>query len=172
MRGGALAGDAVWVTGRLGDSAGGLRLLRNGADDFPELVTRHNRPTPRVAEARQLMRTGAVHAMMDVSDGLAGDLGHLCRVSGLGATIDESALPFSAELRAASKQFGWDPLALALHGGEDYELLFTTSPSIGPPTADGCRVTRVAMMEPASGLRLRRRDGTVVSLDARGFQHF
>jgi thiamine-monophosphate kinase len=171
-RAGALAGDAVWVTGSLGDSAGGLRLLRGGTGDFPELVTRHNRPTPRVLEARQLIRTGAVHAMMDVSDGLAGDLGHLCRMSGLGATIDEPALPYSAELRAASKHFDWDPLALALHGGEDYELLFTTHPSLAPPSLDGCRVTRVAVMEPAPGLRLRRRDGTVVSLDARGFQHF
>lgn len=171
LRGGARAGDGIWVTGTLGDSAAGLRLLQAGNSDFPSLILRHNRPSARVDAGISLAGSGTLHAMMDISDGLAGDLGHLCRESGVGATLDQSALPVSEELRRAARALRWDPLDLVLHGGEDYELLLTLPPDVAPPDL-GVRVTRIGAIEAEPGLRLRRADGGVVPLEARAFQHF
>jgi thiamine-monophosphate kinase len=170
-RAGARPGDAIWVTGSLGDSAAGLRLLLAGAPDFPALVHRHTRPVPRIREAAALAAGGAVHAMMDISDGLAGDLGHLCDESGTGALLDRAALPLSTDLRAAAARHGWDPMDLALHGGEDYELLFTTEPDWDARAA-GCPLTRIGVMESEPGLRIRDGEGRVTPLEAKAFRHF
>jgi thiamine-monophosphate kinase len=170
-RRGARPGDAIWVTGTLGDSAAGLRLLREGGGDFPALVHRHTRPIPRIREGAALAASGGVHAMMDISDGLAGDLGHLCEESEVGALIDAAALPIGADVREAAAQYGWDPLDLALHGGEDYELLFATAPGRDAPSA-GCAVTRIGIIESRPGLRIGDDGGRVTPLEARAFRHF
>ena len=121
----AAPGDLIAVTGALGDSAGGLRLLLAGEGDRAlgerSLAQRHLRPTPRVAEGLVLRRLG-VRAAMDVSDGLIADVGKMCAASGVGAVIDAGRVPVGEQLRRA---FPNDWTDLALTGGEDYELVFT-----------------------------------------------
>ena len=125
-RDGAAPGDAVCVTGTLGAAAAGLRLLREGWDDRLDLRLAHLRPQPRVPEAG-ILRRHLPSAMIDVSDGFAADLGHLCRSSGVEAWVDPARLPV-ADLRSPAGGAyapGLDALELALSGGEDYELCFT-----------------------------------------------
>ena len=143
-RRGARPGDAVCVTGRLGASAAGLALLRAGLAPRADLAMAHLRPTPRVREA-EVLRGYLPSAMIDVSDGFAADLSHLCAASGVGAQVDAAALPL-ADL--AGLPLDLDPLDLALHGGEDYELCFTIDP------------TRAQ----AAGVAVRERTGTAVSV--------
>ncbi len=121
LRSTAEEGDVLFVTGYLGDSAGGLLSLQKGLD-FPDLQKKHLRPIPRLAEGRALAEVGG-RAMIDISDGLAGDLQHLCRASGKGAVVWESAIPLSDGLKDLCQTLGLSPLELALFGGEDYELL-------------------------------------------------
>ena len=127
-RHGARPGDDIYVTGTLGDSALGLKFLRRakrtrGATNARArtLVMRHHRPTPRLAAGALLAQNGLATAMIDVSDGLVQDLGHICRASGIGATIHSDRLPLSVAYRALC---GKDGIGKALSGGEDYELLF------------------------------------------------
>lgn len=127
----ARAGDLICVTGALGDSAAGLRCILEGCargTNENSLIHRHYHPLPRVTEGIALAAAGA-HAMMDISDGIASDLRHILKASGVGARVDCASLPLSAELLAACSQHSWDPVALALEGGEDYELLFTIDPA-------------------------------------------
>jgi thiamine-monophosphate kinase len=124
-RGGAHAGDAVAVSGHLGDSAGGLRLLTGGVDCPPETAAHlrraHLRPEPPVELGRAAVAAG-LRCAIDISDGLAQDLGHVCELSGLGAVVHADRLPVSDHLRRA---FPDEATALAATGGEDYELLLT-----------------------------------------------
>jgi thiamine-monophosphate kinase len=141
-RSGAKPGDLVLVTGALGAAAAGLRLLEQGArlDGEGELAAsgvwtessggavRHCLraqldPEPPLAFARALAEVELLHAAIDVSDGLSGDLRCLCEASGVGATIDAFAVPVDAQAAGLERARGGEPLALALHGGEDYELL-------------------------------------------------
>lgn len=126
-RGGARPGDLVCVTGTLGDSAAGLKCIldgvgRDGLVNY--LIQRHYRPEPKV-EAGIALAAAGVHAMLDISDGVASDLRHILDASGVGARVDVRSLPLSAELRSLAQRQGWDTAVLALEGGEDYELLFT-----------------------------------------------
>jgi thiamine-monophosphate kinase len=127
-RSGAMAGDMIGVTGTLGASAAGLRLLELDPDDprrraatANQLIEAHLRPEPRVALGAALLEQGAT-AAMDLSDGLLGDLPKILAVSGVAARLDEGAIPVAAAVRAL---FPDEWLDLALRGGEDYELLFT-----------------------------------------------
>lgn len=122
-RSGAGAGDLVFVSGTLGDSALALHQLLSGRTPVPELARRHHRPSARLDLGRQLAAVG-VSAMIDISDGLLADLGHLLKASAVGAEITTAALPLSV---AFQRQMAQDPdlLRFALAGGEDYELLFT-----------------------------------------------
>lgn len=122
LRSGAAPGDRIWVTGPLGAAAAGLRLLRAGGEVPAELRRAHARPSPRLAEGRAARLAGAT-AMVDVSDGLAADLGHLADASGVGFALDE--LPVAA---------GATPEEAA-GGGEDYELVFTAPPGVDVPAA-------------------------------------
>ncbi len=159
-RSGARPGDAVLVTGPLGGS----------------LLGRHLRPTPRVAEALAIVEAATVHAMIDLSDGLASDLGHILEESGnLGATIDAASIPIHADAHAASRLDGRPSLDHALGDGEDFELCLTLDPAeadrllAGPPP--GLTFARVGTIDAEPGLRLRRPDGSVVPLAAQGFDH-
>ena len=118
-RGGAEVGDAICVTGELGGAAGGLIALERQID-APGPIERQRRPRPRVAEGRTAAQEGAT-AMIDLSDGLAMDLGHILEASGVGCEVDLGKLPIDDGLGA----LGVDPVELAVTGGEDYELLFT-----------------------------------------------
>ncbi|MCR4863899.1 MAG: thiamine-phosphate kinase [Bacteroidales bacterium] len=135
-RSSAVPGDLICVTGPLGDSAAGLQAILQGvrgSEDAEALVERHYRPMPRVSEGQALAATPGVHAMMDISDGVASDLRHILKASGVGAAVRTQDVPLSAELRRVCAQQGWDATTLALTGGEDYELLFTMAPGTEPP---------------------------------------
>ena len=158
LRSGARAGDGVYVTGALGGSAAELRRLAAGArspkqskEGYPQSF-----PEPRVAVGRQLVRRKIASACMDLSDGLSTDLGHLCAASGLGAEIDSRALPIAS---GASLQD-------ALDGGEDYELLFTSSGRV-PAKLAGVPVTPVGTMVERKAVML---DGK--RLKPGGWEHF
>ena len=133
LRSAARPGDLVCVTGTLGDSAAGLKLILGGQKGAaPRLMDRHYTPTPRVEEGLALSCLPGVHAMMDISDGVGSDLRHILDESGVGARIDTGKLPISKELQDLCIKKGWDPRELALCGGEDYELLFTMDPQETP----------------------------------------
>lgn len=129
-RSAAQAGDWIAVTGPLGDSAGGLQALLQSLPpeaDTSELVRRHHRPRPHLAEGLWLGGRTEVHAMMDVSDGVASDLQHILRASSLAATVSVPELPITPLLQRVAAQYGWDAARMALTGGEDYVLLLTVS---------------------------------------------
>lgn len=118
-RDGARPGNAIGVTGTPGDSAAGLRLLREGVPGYATLVLRHLRPEPRLAQGQTAVRAG-VRCGIDVSDGLLQDLGHVCEMSGVSAVVRAEEIPLSPALEAAYPE---DAAELAATGGEDYELL-------------------------------------------------
>jgi thiamine-monophosphate kinase len=133
LRSGAKAGDIIAVTGFLGDSAAGLDLLNGKLSETDTerrnaLIEAHLAPEPRSREGLFLNENFQLHSMIDVSDGLAGDLGHICEMSKVGARIWSSQIPLSDPLRDLCRNAGRDPLEYALSGGEDYELLFTLKP--------------------------------------------
>lgn len=176
-RSGARPGDLVYVTGTLGDAALGLRLLDEpGLGDAPQrqfLLSRLHRPTPRVDEGRRLR--ALARAAIDLSDGLASDLGHVCRSSGTGARLWVGRLPFSAAMRALT---GADErIGLALAGGDDYELCVVVAPAararieaLGRSFACGLRAIGVIEAEP--GLRCVDDEGRERPLEACGYRHF
>ena len=128
-RSNAAIGDLICVTGNLGDSGCGLKIILEGSGrdaDAEKLIARHYLPMPRVKEGMKIAAAGA-SAMMDISDGIGSDLRHIIEASGVGAEIDTSMIPLSNELKSKCAEYGWDPLELAISGGEDYELLFTIS---------------------------------------------
>lgn len=128
-RSGARPGDTIWVSGTLGDGALGLRAARGelaglAAADVAWLADRYHRPQPRLALGRALL--GTARAAMDLSDGLPGDLAHICRASGVGATVELASLPFSDAARRACA-LAPELERRAWSGGDDYELLFTAA---------------------------------------------
>ncbi len=180
-RTGAKPGDILLVTGTLGGSAAGLALLqRHGparADKLCRaLVQSHRRPQPRVVAARALRETGLVHCCMDLSDGLASDLPKLCAASGVGARVDVSLLPLSADLTAMESglgQLGWQ---LALSGGEDYELLLSVAPAdveavSAAAAATGTALTSIGEIT-RSGLHFVDAAGNGLLLAEDGWDHF
>jgi len=123
------------VTGHLGAAGAGLRLARRPklrSTARAAVLRRLLTPVPRLSEGRVLARSGRVHAMLDLSDGLAGDLRRLSEASGVGVRIDAARLPLASATRRASRDLGCDPFELALCGGEDYELLFAAAPEQAP----------------------------------------
>ncbi|MEA3548440.1 MAG: thiamine-phosphate kinase [Thermodesulfobacteriota bacterium] len=130
-RSGARQDDIVWVSGPLGEAAAGLEICRSHekeCDKWPSLVKAHLDPKPEVKLGRILAKSDMVNSMMDVSDGIATDLAHICTASSTGAEIRAEDIPFSESLLQAASAFHLNPLDLALRGGEDYQLLFTSPP--------------------------------------------
>ncbi len=172
-RSGARPGDLVCVTGTVGDAAAGLNLLMRGdRDGF--LVARQLDPTPRVEAGVALAEAGCVTAMIDVSDGVLQDLGHICEMSGVGARLELAKLPLSDEYRSECVE---DPFALALSGGEDYELLFCVPQGRDAEAAAVCAragvpVSVIGTVTTGSGIELTAPDGTSYRAPRRGFDHF
>jgi thiamine-monophosphate kinase len=135
-RAGAQIGDGIFVTGNLGDAAAGLEMKRRGLAIAPELaaplIKAHLNPEPQLAAARVLAKHRLAHAAIDLSDGVATDLYHICRASRVGAKLEAGAIPVSAGVEAAARELGQSPLDLALKGGEDYQLLFASPPAAAP----------------------------------------
>jgi thiamine-monophosphate kinase len=122
--------DVVAVTGHLGNSGGGLRMILEkleGDAIAQRLLEAHNLPQPALEEGRWLAGQAGVHAMMDLSDGMVSDLRHILKSSAVSATIEVDKLPVSEALHSTAQKFGWNPLELAASGGEDYELLVTVA---------------------------------------------
>lgn len=135
-RSGARVGDLIWVSGPLGDAAAGLALCKDGREvadpAWQQLVKAHLDPAAESVLGPLLAASGHLHAMMDLSDGIATDLAHLCAASGVGAELVAGQLPLSEPLRAAAARFQAVALDWALRGGEDYRLLFTAPAGATP----------------------------------------
>jgi thiamine-monophosphate kinase len=182
LRRGASAGDEIWVSGQLGGSAAGLRTFLHTIPLADPVCTalrwRYTQPQPRVREAIFLRASGCLTSMIDLSDGLAGDLGHLCEESDVGAQIVAAALPLQAGVREVAVALGEDPLELALRGGEDFELCCTARPGSLSPLLDAFRdqfgigLTRVGTMTSARALQLVHTDGSQALLSPQAFDHF
>jgi len=186
LRSTAKPGDAVAVTGTLGRSAAGLALLEMGMATAhalgerarEELIGAHLRPTARLAEGRWLGAQAGVHAMMDLSDGLTTDLGHVCRESGVGARVMLDRLPVARAAREAARALGKEALEWAASGGEDYELLLTCDPGVVDALAEGLRgatgttLTVIGQIEcPEAAVTYLDARGEPVALRA-GYEHF
>jgi thiamine-monophosphate kinase len=174
-RSGARPGDLVFVTGTLGDSALGLKLLQGG-ERAGEAVRRHLDPAPRVREGLALAQAQIPTAMIDVSDGLLADLGHILNLSGAGARLDLARLPLSPAFTAQMSALPEDPFLLPLAGGEDYELLFTTPPerrdaAMALLAPLGTQLTLIGEIT-AAGVRVIAPDGSDYPVAARGYNHF
>lgn len=179
-RAGAQVGDAILVTGTLGDAAAGLHAQCHPllADDHRAglreyLIERLNLPTPRLAAGAALR--GQASACIDISDGLLADLAHICKASGVGAEIDAALLPRSSALMALYNDT--DALRFALSGGDDYELCFTVPGTrLADVQADlsriGCGVTRIGRIVDGNAVRVRGTDGEWLSDESRGWEHF
>ena len=177
-RSGARPGDAVLVTGALGAARAGLLALDAGlAGESASVAARaHLLPTARVDEG--LAASGLATAAIDVSDGFAADLGHLCEASGTGARIFADRLPVSPAAHGVAADLGFDPLLAALHGGEDYELIVTCAAAHTDALIEAVRRTTgtpliaVGEITEAPGLRLVEPGGNERSLDSSGWDHF
>jgi thiamine-monophosphate kinase len=182
LRSGARVGDAVFVTGTLGDAAAALRLMQDsglGTRDpsneqaRSELLLRLNRPEPRIAAGLALRDVAS--ACIDVSDGLLADLGHICEASGMGAVVEADALPLSSAMLALFEAD--ERRAFALSGGDDYELCFTASVDRADRIAAdfarlGFGAARIGRVVAEAGVRVRDANGNAVEPPRRGWQHF
>jgi len=173
----AHAGDHLYVTGTVGDAQAGLELLQARKRTSSYLTGRHLAPTARLHEARLLAENRLASAAIDLSDGLAGDVRHICEESGVGCLLDARKFPLSPALLTHARSRRRDPIAYALSGGEDYELLFAVPPS-KVPRVEGLinrrqlRATAIGLITPArQGLRIIGTDGSVRALTAKGYEH-
>jgi thiamine-monophosphate kinase len=194
MRSGARSGDSIFLSGKLGASAQGLNLLKEGlalsaagallvpaklrGGPVPlaeSCIRAHMDPEPRVELGRFLCDEAAASACIDISDGLDRDLTRLCRESGVGARIEETALPIDPGVLAWESLMRRPPLERALSGGEEYELLFTSSHEQaldGWSDDRGVPVTRIGTITEAHGIKLKLRDGAEREIHAGGWDHF
>jgi thiamine-monophosphate kinase len=182
LRSCARPGDTILVTGVLGDSRLGLELLlKFGLEKATDLnfcaVSKHLHPDPRVAEAKAAASTDKLHAMMDISDGLAADLPKLCAASGVGAIVDVKSLPISPIVRYGASEVEIDPIQLAVQGGEEYELLMAVAESDvdtvvkAVAEATGTQVTAIGTITAEQDVLIEAADGSRMALLG-GWTHF
>ena len=172
-RSGARPGDVIYVTGPLGDSAAGLQaILKNleRTEDVATLIHRHKRPQPRLQAASDLIATDLVGAMMDISDGIASDLRHILKASGVGAIVELDRLPLTEEFMRVCKEQNWNAYELATGGGEDFELLFTAPAGLEKRT-DIITVYPIGRIVEGSGLQWFH-GGVRTDFDTTGYEHF
>ncbi len=171
-REGASYGDAIYVSGCLGDSALALMLLQKGQTPTSYLAERFHTPKPRVELGRKLSSRQLATAMLDISDGLLGDLGHILDASGVGAELELDKLPLSEAFQEELKR-DTSLIDLALSGGEDYELVFTSPlKDLAGQTGFFPAVTRIGSVCQEPGIRIRKADGGFYRCRSIGFDHF
>jgi thiamine-monophosphate kinase len=175
-RDGAVAGDQLWVSGRLGDARLALEVFRGTlalpGDAFERVRVAMERPTPRVALGQALR--GVATSAIDLSDGLLGDLAHVLRASALGAVVEADAIPCSTIVAALDAP--WRRVC-TLHGGDDYELLFSAPPERADAvraaaSAAGVAVTSIGQLVATPGLRVLDAAGAALAVETTGFDHF
>jgi thiamine-monophosphate kinase len=193
-RAGARPGDLLCVTGDLGSAAAGLKVLLSGkqhfegsgdgagnvaeaADaglaEFAYVVERQLYPRPRLDRVAHWAERGVrPHALIDISDGLASEVHHVCRQSAVGAVIEGGLLPVHLQTIRAAERFGDSAESMALYGGEDYELLFAIPESLVASLESDTYAVVGTVVEADEGVTLRRPDGETVPLEAGGFKHF
>lgn len=185
-RHGARVGDLLCVTGDLGASYAGLRLLLDQQNQLQEegegfkpvldtykyVIQRHLTPTPRLTTLRAFKQAG-VHptALIDISDGLASETQHICRMSHCGALLQATQLPVHEETKKVARLLGQDADTYALYGGEDYELLFTISQEDFDKLPSGV-CTHVGTMTDDASISIETPEGAVIPLEGKGYQHF
>ena len=177
LRSGARVGDEVWVTGALGASAAAVRRWKRGHEPDPPLRRAFASPIARLEEARWLAGRIRVTALIDLSDGLVGDMGHIAAASGVSIALDPALVPVArAAVTAAGSRRRAMPLALA--GGEDYELAFTVRPGSAESVAAGFHrrfgvsLTRVGIVAGGAGVRLEGDGADEFDPGSMGFDHF
>jgi len=176
-RSGARAGDAIYVSGRLGEAELGLRIVRRrqGASRKNNPLTRkHLYPQPRLALGQWLVKKDLASAMMDLSDGLSSDLPRLCAASAVGARLEMARIPQMRVPHGALKR-GINPLQLALHGGDDYELLFTVparKAMLLPKSFRGVGLTAIGRITRERVLLVLEEEGHAKRLMPRGWDPF
>jgi thiamine-monophosphate kinase len=170
-RGAAIPGQAVLVTGTLGDSYLGLRWLQDGGEASHECARRHLYPRPRVREGGKALQSG-VAAAIDVSDGLLRDLGHICEESGVGAEVFLDEVPISGAAAAAARELGEDARGAALFGGEDYELIITADPGKVPGLRAGAGFSVIGRTTKGEGVQVLDASGLRVDMQRAGYEHF
>jgi thiamine-monophosphate kinase len=178
-RSGASPSDRIWVSGTIGDAFLGLAVLRGGylelaTEERTVLISRFQLPEPRVELGPRL--AGIAHAMLDVSDGLVADLGHICEASQVGANIALAQLPLSPAARQIAAGTPELPLRLAT-AGDDYELLFTAPPEASETilrlSAElRLPLTAIGTIDRGAGVRVVNSEGKVVPVAAAGYRHF
>ncbi len=172
-RSGAKPGNRVAVTGTLGKAAAGFRLLkelgRKALDANSELALAQLRPEPRLREAKRLAEWGGVTSAMDISDGVASELGHLATASSVGFRVKEDGFPIAEAVERFAESKKVSALELALHGGEDYELLFTFDAAKGTPPIPHFVLGEVVAERSITWVG---RDGKTSPLLTKGWDHF
>jgi thiamine-monophosphate kinase len=191
-RSGARPGDEIWVTGTLGDAALGLKMLEQQpplhedplgpkgegwGEGGKSLIARLLDPTPRTAAGLALATSGLVTAMIDVSDGVLSDFGHIAEMSGVGGTIQLEKIPLSDAFMAATRSSSPFPHHLALSGGEDYELCFTALPAHREKIVSimkncGVPATPVGIVSSSKKVVVVNADGSLYNATNSGFNHF
>ena len=186
--GSAAAGLRVLLSGKQGmeggsgDGSGGDGAPGDGTEggggalplaDFAYAVERQLYPRPRLDRVKHWAERGVrPHALIDVSDGLASEVHHLCRASGVGAVIEGGLIPVHIQTLRAAERFGEDPATFALYGGEDYELLFAIPESLAAGLDSDTFAVVGQVVEAEEGVTLRQPDGEVIPLNPGGFEHF
>ena len=178
----ASAGDSIWLSGPVGDSAAGLAILLGNAKARNEgeadyLIEKHNKPVPCLQIGRIIAEGDLSRCAIDLSDGLLQDLGHICERSGVGARLDIERIPLSTQIVNLGQDNGQDPLKWALSGGEDYSLLFTVKPDQEKRLArvlehEAIDAVPIGEIVPGKEIALMNKGKTVPFDSAGGFDHF
>ncbi len=177
LRSGARADDILYVSGRLGEAELGLWIMRQseGATSKKNTLTRkHLYPEPRLALGQWLVKKGLATAMMDLSDGLSSDLSRLCAASAVGARVEKVKIP-QVQTPDLALKHGRDPLQFALHGGDDYELVFTVPPrkaKLLPKTFRRVRLTPIGKITRKRELLVLEKNGRARQLIPGGWDPF
>jgi thiamine-monophosphate kinase len=181
-RSGARPGDKIYLTGTVGDSSAGLSILKQEISAHESLcghfIKVHNEPEPLLKTGKVIGESRLATAMIDLSDGLLSDLGHICEESRVGALLSKDKIPLSQELKSLAAHTGLDPLDFALSGGEDYVLLVTV-PSAKTQDFELAYKDRASSplfligdIREEKGIRIMNENGSVQELVPQGFDHF